>query len=114
MAAGAILLPAFQPPEDRGKDLFARRCGGCHDADRNKEGPALRGVYGRNAAGAPGFSYSDALRNAHFRWDEAGLERWLSDPDSVAPGTGMDFQVKDAEERAAIVAYLKSLSGKRR
>jgi cytochrome c len=108
LVAGAMLL-AFDTPEDRGKDLFARRCSGCHTLDLNKEGPRLRGVYGRDAASVSGFPYSDALRSAHVRWDEANLDRWLSDPDSVASGNDMEFRLKDAAERTAIIAYLKSL-----
>jgi cytochrome c len=108
VAGGAILL-AFNTPEERGKDLFVRRCSGCHAPDLNKEGPHLRGVYGRKAASVPGFAYSDALKKAAIRWDDAGLDRWLSDPDSMAPDTDMAFRLTDAEERKAVIAYLKSL-----
>jgi cytochrome c2 len=34
----------------RGKEIFEKRCGGCHSLDRDKEGPRLRGVYGRGPA----------------------------------------------------------------
>jgi cytochrome c len=108
LAGGAILL-AFETPEERGKDLFVRRCSGCHAPDLNKEGPRLRGVYGRKAASAPGFAYSGALKKLGIRWDDAGLDRWLSDPDSMAPDTDMGFSLKDAKEREAVIAYLKSL-----
>ena len=69
------LALAFSTPQenaqvDQGKDLFARRCSGCHAADIDMEGPRLRGVYGRTAGGVPGFGYSDSLRNLKIRWDE--------------------------------------------
>jgi cytochrome c len=108
VAGGAILL-ALTTQEERGKDLFMRRCSGCHALDLNKEGPRLRNVYGRKAASAPGFSYSDALKKLDLRWDEASLDRWLSDPDSMAPDTDMGFRLTDAEERNALIAYLKRL-----
>jgi cytochrome c len=95
--------------EERGKELFVRRCSGCHAPDLNKEGPRLRGVYGRKAAGAPGFAYSEALKKAAIRWDEASLDRWLSDPDAMVPDTDMAFRLADAAERNAVIAYLKSL-----
>ena len=45
--------------EVKGKDVFQRRCGGCHMLDRPLEGPGLRGVYGRRAGSRqPGFQYS--------------------------------------------------------
>jgi cytochrome c len=112
VAGGAILL-AFNTPEERGKDLFVRRCSGCHDPDLNKEGPRLRGVYGHKAASVPGFAYSDALKKASIHWDDVSLDRWLSDPDSMAPDTDMGFRLTDAEERKAVIAYLKSLDLKR-
>jgi cytochrome c len=113
VAGGAVLL-ALGDQEDavRGKDLFERRCSGCHSLDLNKEGPKLRGVYGRKAAGVPGFGYSEALRQAGVRWDDATLDRWLSDPDAMAPNTDMAFRLADAAERKAMIAYLKSLSAR--
>jgi cytochrome c len=95
--------------EERGKELFVRRCSGCHAPDLNKEGPRLRGVYGRKAAGAPGFAYSEALKKAGIRWDEASLDRWLRDPDAMVPDTDMAFRLADGDERKAVIAYLKSL-----
>jgi len=108
LAAGAILL-ALSTPEERGKELFVRRCSGCHAPDLNKEGPRLRGVYGRKAATAPGFTYSDAMKKTKIRWDDASLDRWLSDPNAMAPDTDMAFRLADGEERKAVIAYLKSL-----
>ena len=112
MTGGGILL-AFSTPvtqaEERGKDLFARRCSGCHALDSDREGPRLRGVYLRQAAAVAGFGYSDALKKAAIRWDEASLDRWLRDPEAMAPGTDMEFRLADGEERKAVIAYLKSL-----
>ncbi len=110
-AAGAILLAA-NTQEERGRDLFLRRCSGCHDPDLSKEGPRLRGVFGRKAASASGFAYSDPMKKLDFRWDDATLDRWLSDPAAIAPGTDMEFRLTDAEERKAVIAYLKTLDPK--
>jgi cytochrome c len=110
VAAGGTILLAFNTEEERGKDLFVRRCSGCHAPDLNKEGPRLRAVYGRKAASLPGFPYSKALKKADIRWDSASLDRWLSDPDSMVPDTDMGFRLSNAEERQAIIAYLKTLN----
>jgi cytochrome c len=106
---GSAILLAFGSPEEHGKDVFVRRCSGCHAPDLDKEGPRLRGVFGRKATGMPGFGYSDALKKVNVRWDDASLDRWLSDPDAMAPDTDMAFRLADAEERRAVIAYLKSL-----
>lgn len=93
----------------RGKEVFQRRCTGCHSLDQNREGPHLRGVYGRESGSAPDFDYSTALKQAHIRWDELSLERWLADPDAFIPGNNMDFHVVKPQERGDLVAFLKTM-----
>jgi cytochrome c len=113
LACEAILaslsVAAMTVQEKRGEDLFLRRCSGCHALDLNKEGPRLRGVYGRKAASVPDFLYSIPLKKSDLRWDEANLDRWLTDPDAMVPDTDMAFRLVDGEERKAVIAYLKSL-----
>ena len=93
---------------EQGKELFERRCSGCHSLDKDKEGPRLHGVYGRAAGSVPGFEYSDALKASHLTWDADTLDRWLTDPEQVVPGNDMAFRLVSADERAAIIAYLKA------
>lgn len=93
-----------------GKDLFGRRCSGCHAADASKEGPRLRGVVGRKAGGVADFQYSDALRNSGITWTEDQLMKWLEDPEALVKDNDMAFRIVNADERAALVAYLKSLT----
>jgi len=96
----------------RGKDLFERRCGGCHGLDNDKEGPRLRGVFGRAAGSISSFKYSDGFKNAHITWNAELLEKWLTDPEKVIPNNDMAFHVEKADERRDIIAYLKELAGK--
>jgi len=93
---------------DSGKDLFERRCAGCHSLDKNKEGPKLGGVLGRAAASVPGFEYSDALKSSNLTWDADTLNQWLADPEQLVRGNDMAFRLIKPEERAAIISYLKS------
>jgi len=104
-----IFLLALSTPEQTGKELFIRRCSGCHAPDINKEGPSLRGIYGRKSASAPGFSYSEALRKTSIRWDDQTLDSWLTDPDAMVPETDMAFRLADSVERKAVIAYLRAL-----
>jgi len=94
----------------RGKQLFEKRCTGCHSLDRNKEGPSLGNVFGRASGTAPDFNYSPALKASHFVWNEHQLDRWLTDTQSVVEDNNMDFHVASAEERAEIIGYLKAIS----
>jgi len=110
----AIIATAAAPPRDAalGRDAFEKRCTGCHALDKIKLGPSLRGVYGRNAGKDRQFTYSDALKGSAVTWDEATLDRWLADTESVIPDNDMSFRLNDPSERANIVAYLRQLSGK--
>ncbi len=58
----------------------------------------------------PGFEYSDAMRATGFTWNRQTLDRFLTDPLGVVPGTTMTYDgIKDARERRDLVAYLLSL-----
>lgn len=94
----------------RGKELFEKRCGGCHSLETDKEGPRLRGVFGRKAGSVSSFKYSDALKSANFVWDATYLDRWLTNTESVIPDNDMDFHVSKADERADIIEFLRALS----
>ena len=118
-AVGVVLLlprsAALADPQtdaERGHQLFDKRCGGCHALDNDKEGPRLRGVYSRKAGTVPSFKYSDALAKSGTTWDEVSLDMWLTDPDKFIADADMDFHLDKADERAAVIAYLKSLSSR--
>jgi cytochrome c len=97
---------------DTGKAMFEKRCGGCHALDRDKEGPRLRGVYGRVAGSVDSFQYSDALKKSKITWKDETLDKWLTDTEKLVPGNDMTFHVENAEERAEIIDYLKQNPGK--
>lgn len=91
----------------RGKAAFEKRCTGCHAMDADREGPRLKGVFGRKAGSVAGFNYSAGLKNSGMTWNDATLERWLSDPDLVVKDNNMSIGVPKAEERRDLIAYLK-------
>jgi len=111
--AGLTLLDVgrAQAPASK-KELFDKRCGGCHALDRDKEGPQLHGVYGRKAASVESFRYSDALKQSKIVWTDETLERWLTDTEELVPNNDMTFHVEKPDERRAIIAYLRHESGK--
>ena len=96
----------------RGKMVFEKRCVGCHAMDANREGPQLRGVYGRKAGTVAGFQYSPALKNSGLTWNPETLDKWLTDPDAIVPGNDMSFATPKAQDRADLIAYFQQLSAK--
>ncbi|MCJ2182657.1 c-type cytochrome [Novosphingobium sp. 1949] len=99
-------VAAVQPPA-----AFAR-CAVCHNAAKgapDKLGPNLYGVYG-HTMGQGSFAFSDAVKNSGLTMDEATLDQWLENPRALIPGNRMSFPgLKNPEQRAAIIAYLKTL-----
>jgi len=103
-------LRGADPNPRSGKETFERRCSGCHSPDINKVGPRLRGVLNRKAGTVKEFPYSDGLRNSGFTWDEKRLDQWIENPDAVVKDNDMEFRTGNPDERASIIAYLKSLT----
>lgn len=109
-SAGTATGQTVSGDPKRGQDLFQRRCTSCHSLDAEKEGPRLRGVFGRKSGSIQSFNYSDALKNANLTWDADALDKWLSDTDKFLPDNDMNISIRDAGERSDLIAYLKQLS----
>jgi cytochrome c len=96
----------------RGKELFEKRCSGCHSLTQNRQGPGLQGVYGLVSGSVADYAYSQTLKKSRIAWDETSLEQWLTDPDAFLPGNNMDFLVPKLQERQDIIGYLRQTSGR--
>lgn len=112
-AIGSLATTArAEDQAELGEHIFKARCSICHSSEpgHNKTGPSLFHVIGRPAGSVPDFSYSDANRQSGIVWDLASLDRYLTAPQAMVPGTRMAFPgLKDDQQRAAVIAYLKTL-----
>jgi len=83
----------------------------CHSVQRGQNGigPSLAGVAGRRAGTLAGFTYTDGMKNLGVTWNDANLDRYLSGPSAMVPGTTMAIGPLSAGDRRAIIAYLKTL-----
>lgn len=93
----------------KGSEVFQDRCTACHVLNGVGQGPNLVGVVGRKAASAPGFNYSAALKGSGLVWTQPELDRFLSGPTKLVPGTAMRATVADPGDRHDLIAYLASL-----
>ena len=104
--AAAICLVAAPAFAADGAQLFNMQCKMCHGG--SVMGPSLAGVAG-GKIGASAFAYSAALKGKEGSWTDANLDTYLKQPSAFAPGTKMLINVPNDENRAAIIAYLKTL-----
>lgn len=106
--AGAVPAGAQTGDAAHGEEIY-QRCIACHALDRDRTGPKHCGLFGRRAGSVPDFPYSQAMRSSGIVWDAASLDRFLESPLKAVPGTRMGYAgVKDAKERADLIAYLRS------
>ncbi len=100
---------------DKGKQI-ARQCEACHTfakGEPNKIGPNLYDIVG-SARGEDrgGFAFSDAMKKKGGKWTYEELFKFIHDPRGYIPGTLMTFAgIKSPEQRADVIAYLRTLSG---
>lgn len=111
LALWVVVAAAHGADPIRGQVVYQARCAACHSPDFNGVGPAHRGVFGRLAGTAKGYAgYSAALKKSGLMWTEGNLDRWLADPEALVPGQAMGVSVPDANERADVIAFLRTLS----
>ena len=92
----------------------AKQCAICHNCQEGqgpKVGPDLYDVVGRKIASVPGFNYSAALKGMNGTWTFDALNKWLTDPRAMVPGTAMTFAgLPNEKQRADVIDYLDTLS----
>jgi cytochrome c len=111
----AALAPAgaAQEESEDGKLAFNNACRTCHSfkPDDNRLGPTLHGIVGRKAGSVEGFAFSPSMKSSGVTWDEATLDKFISDPNQVVSGNKMQpfGGIADAGERKKIIDYLATL-----
>lgn len=88
------------------------QCKACHSVEPGKNGigPSLAGIWGEKAGAVPGFDFSDAMKSSGLTWNQANLDKFLTDPRGTVPGTKMAFGgLKDAAKRQEVINYIKGL-----
>ena len=95
-------------------EQIAKVCATCHNFTKggpNMIGPDLYGIVGRAKGGHEGFAYSDGMKKKGGNWTMSDLNHFLWKPKWFVEGTKMSFiGLKKPEDRAAVIAYLRTLS----
>lgn len=96
-----------------GEKYFNKKCKSCHGklvaGGKHATGPNLWGVTTRQAGTAEGYTrYSDPLKESDIMWTDENLDKWLTKPRKFIAKSKMGASVKKEEDRANLIAYLKT------
>jgi cytochrome c len=119
ISAGSVLAAALATSSaaiaggdaQAGKGVFATHCAACHapSPGQNKIGPSLAGIIGSKSGSVPGFNFSPAMKNANVTWDDASLDKFLTNPTGFIHGGRMFVSLPNSTDRDNVVAYLSTL-----
>ena len=98
---------------DHGKNVF-KKCSACHSlkkGGKNKIGPALYSVLGRDVATLTDYKYSKAFLAFGKTWTFEEMNSFLTKPQSYIKGTKMAFAgLKKEKDRASIILFMNQNS----
>ena len=107
LLSGGASASAADGNAGRGEEIYTR-CLACHTLAQNRVGPRHCGLFDRKAGSVPNYAYSPAMKKYGVTWNEETLDRFIENPLKTVPGTKMGYAgVKDPQERADLIAYLK-------
>ena len=104
-------VDTLAPADDHPGARVFRACQVCHaiqPESGQRAGPTLHGVMGRRIATAPGYAYSDALRQKDIVWSADTIAQLFEiGPAAMTPGAKMPEQrITDPADRKALVDWL--------
>ena len=98
---------------DRGQNVF-KKCSACHSVKKggkNKIGPALYSVLGRDFATLADYKYSKALIAFGKTWTFEEMNSFLTKPQAYIKGTKMAFAgLKKEKDRASVILFMNQNS----
>ena len=101
----------FVANAEKGALLFQNRCSMCQttqEGERNKIGPHLHGLFGRQAGTLPEYDYSVDLRTSRIVWNAQTLDEYLADPHRGRPGDKMPYPgLSSKVDRDDLISYLE-------
>ena len=108
-----FLLPAHAGDGVKGAKIY-KKCVSCHmigEGAKNRVGPHLNGIIGREIGAIADYKYSKAMVKYAATakvWSEENLAAYLESPRKVVKGGRMAFAgLRKEKDRADVIAYLK-------
>ncbi|MEH6521770.1 c-type cytochrome [Sulfitobacter sp.] len=115
LAAGGSFAQEGGNP-DKGATVF-KKCKACHqvgEGAKNRVGPQLNGVFGRNAGSIDGVKYSKSMTRMGadgLVWTHETLDAFIENPKALVSKTRMSFRgIKNEQDRIDLLTYLRLYS----
>ena len=110
---GDIMALLASANTSEGEKVF-KKCASCQSISKggkNKSGPTLWGVIGRQAGILTDYKYSKSLIAYGKKWSFQEIDGFLTKPKKWVPGTKMAFAgLKNEKDRASLILYINSQS----
>ena len=113
MAGQALAGPYPAGDAEKGAKVF-RKCVSCHMIGakaKNRVGPHLNNIIGREIALLEDYRYSKAMKTyaeTEPVWSEAALDAYLANPRKAVKGTRMSFAgLRKEKDRHDVIEYMK-------
>ena len=107
--SGDIMAIFASTSAEEGAKVF-KQCSACHsiaEGGKNKIGPALWGVLGRQVGSLPDYKYSKAMAVYGGKWTFEEMNGFLLKPKDWIKGTKMSYAgLKKEKDRAAVILYM--------
>ena len=107
--SGDIMALLASANASEGEKVF-KKCASCHSISKggkNKIGPALWGVIGRQVGTVAEYKYSKSLIAYGKKWSFEEMNGFLIKPKDWIKGTKMSYAgLKSEKERAAVILYM--------
>ena len=107
--SGDIMAIFASTSAEEGAKVF-KQCSACHsiaEGGKNKIGPALWGVLGRQVGSLPDYKYSKAMAAHGGKWTFEEMNGFLLKPKDWIKGTKMSYAgLKKEKDRAAVILYM--------
>jgi cytochrome c len=102
-----------QGDSESGEVIF-KKCAACHSiamGGKNKIGPALYNVVGREVGSVADYKYSKTLASYGKEWTFEELNGFLKKPATYLKGTKMSYAgLRKETDRASVIKYLNQMS----
>ena len=102
-----IIQRQFVRRQQHRPDLIPPIAAALNANDPVRQGPTLAGVYGRKVGSIESYHYTPGYQTSELVWNDENLDKYLTNPQAMLPGSTMAYRQSKPEVRHKIIDFLK-------